>query len=631
MLAPCTPLYLQVLERTLLTTTLVGFHGPIHSSYILTSIATVVGGGTAGITVASRLAEDPTVSVAIIEAGGFYETDNGNYSVIPGLSLSSPFLSTTVPYQQQPLVDWNLVSVPQTGASGRRIHYAQGKTLGGTSGINALAYHRASSGTYQRWADLVGDQSYTFPSLLPYFKKSCHLTPPNFAKRGTPNATVEFDTTAFDKNGGPLEVSWSNWVDTPLTWFQKAFALIGLPVSSENFMSGSIIQKSAWIPSTISPSDAVRSSSQSSFLTRALNTTKITVYTHTQAKKILFNSKRPSPRAVGVSVTSGGKNYMISAKKEVILSAGVFHSPQLLMVSGIVPANKRKKRKKPSADSAAGIGPRATLEKYNISVISDLAGVGQNLWDQILFPVSQVMNIPTAAQLITEPQFAAATKQKYIQDAAGPLSATNAFVAFEKIPSPLRNNFTKTALSTLASLPHDWPEVMYVTGSNLGPNNSGLGLLLVALSGSFSRGTVTLSSADMASPPVINLGWLTDPANVDAQVAVAALKRMRQAWSSIPNITIGPELAPGPSVQSDQAILAYIRNATTTLYHGAGTCAMGKRGDGNAVVDSSARVFGVKGLRVVDYSAAPFAVPGNPQSTIYMLAEKIAHLIRTGG
>ncbi len=241
------------------------------------------------------------------------------------------------------------------------------------------------------------------------------------------------------------------------------------------------------------------------------------------------------------------------------------------------------------------------------------------------------MNLPTAAQLITEPQFAAATKQEYIQEAAGPLSALNDFVAFEKIPSPLRNDFTKTALSTLASLPQDWPEVMYITGSSLGRNGSGLGQIRAVLSGSFSRGTVTLSSADMADPPVINLGWLTDPANVDAQVAVAALKRMRQAWSSIPNISIGPELTPGPSIQSDQAILTYIRNATTTLYHGAGTCAMGKRGDRHAVVDSSARVFGVRGLRVVDNSAAPFAVPGNPQATIYMLAEKIAHLIRNGG
>ena len=271
------------------------------------------------------------------------------------------------------------------------------------------------------------------------------------------------------------------------------------------------------------------------------------------------------------------------------------------------------------------------LEKYNISVINDLAGVGQNLWDQVIFPVVHLMGLPTAAELITEPQYAAETKQEYVEDAAGPLSSMNGFIAFEKIPSNLRNNFTKTALSTLASLPQDWPEVEYVTNSGIGPNGSGLGIILAALSGSFSRGNITISSADTTDPPIIDLGWLTDAADVDAQIAVAAFKRIRQAWSSIPSITIGPELTPGPSVQSDPEILAYIRNASTTLYHAAGTCAMGKQEDKRAVVDSSARVLGVRGLRVVDNSASPFAVPGHPQSTVYMLAEKIAHLIRSGG
>ena len=294
----------------------------------------MIGGGTAGATIASRLAEIPNVSVAIIEAGGFYQEDNGNYSVIPGLALSSPCLSTTVPYEAQPLVDWSLVSTPQAGAGGRRIHYPQGKTLGGSSALNALAYHRASSGTYQRWADLVEDQSYAFANLLPYFKKSCHLTPPDASDRDTHNATIRFDAAAFDKDGGPLQVSWSKWIDSPLTWFQKAFALIGLPVSDENFNSGSIIGNSAWVASTVSFPDAVRSSSQSSFLTQAMSKKRITVHTHTQARKILFDNGHPEAQAVGVAVVTSGEDHIISAGKEVILSAGVFHSPQLLMVSG---------------------------------------------------------------------------------------------------------------------------------------------------------------------------------------------------------------------------------------------------------------------------------------------------------
>ena len=294
----------------------------------------MIGGGTAGITIASRLAEDPTVSVAIIEAGGFYEIDNGNFSVVPGLSLSSPFLSTLTTYQQQPLVDWSLVSVPQSGAAGRQIHFAQGKTLGGSSALNSMAYHRGNSGAYQRWADLADDQSYTFQNLLPYFEKSCHLTPPNDAKRRTPNATVKFDPAVFSSTGGPLQVSWSNWVDPTLTWAQKAFEAIGLPISSSNFNSGSL-SGSAWIPSTVDNSNAERSSSESSFLTQSIYNTSITVYKQTQAKKILFTSNN-GYSASGVSVTTAGLDYTISANKEVILSAGVFHSPQLLMVSGML-------------------------------------------------------------------------------------------------------------------------------------------------------------------------------------------------------------------------------------------------------------------------------------------------------
>ena len=296
---------------------------------MLILVPAVIGGGTAGITLASRLAEESS-SVAILEAGGFYEVDNGNYSVVPGLYFSSPFLAATEDYPQQPLVDWGLVSAPQIGALNRRIHYAQGKTLAGSSALNAMAYHRGSSDSYEMWANLTDDESYTFQNLLPYFQRSCNFTPPNNAKRNTPNATVKFDPNAFSITGGPLQVSYSNWVDPALTWFQRAFASIGLPISDVGFSSGSLVGQAAWITSTINPVNGERSSSQSSFLEQAIPNTNIIVYTQAQATKILFNSKIAS----GVSVSTQGVNYTISANKEVIISAGVFHSPQLLMVSG---------------------------------------------------------------------------------------------------------------------------------------------------------------------------------------------------------------------------------------------------------------------------------------------------------
>jgi choline dehydrogenase len=291
----------------------------------------VIGGGTAGITIASRLAEDPSISVAIVEAGGFYDVDNGNYSVLPGLFPSSPFYATTESFPQQPLMDWGLVSVPQIGALDRKIHYVQGKSLSGSSALNAMVYHRGTFGSCQRWADLTDDESYTFQNLLPYFEKSCHFTPPNDGKRKTPNATVKYDPSVFSDTGGPLQVSYSNWVDPALTWVQRAFEYIGLPISDVGFSSGVLVGKTAWLQSTIDPATGERSSSQKSFLEQAIKNTNIMVYTQAQATKILFNSTVAS----GVSVRTRGVDYIISANKEVILSAGVFHSPQLLMLSGM--------------------------------------------------------------------------------------------------------------------------------------------------------------------------------------------------------------------------------------------------------------------------------------------------------
>lgn len=281
--------------------------------------------------IASRLAE--TFSVAVIEAGGFYEVENGNQSVVPWYSLIMPVLSVSESYPRQPLVDWDLVSVPQTAAGDRRIHFARGKTLGGCSAINTMGYHRPTVGSFQYWADLVGDQSYTWPNVLPYFKKSTHLTPPNLQKRNVQNATVLYDPTAFDNSlNGPIHVSWGNWVDITGTWLSLAMQSIGLPLSPTGFSSGILSGYSGWVTSEIRAEDATRSSSDS-YLRQAIENAQITVYTHTQATRILFDQGSPK-KANGVLVSTAGFEYTISANKEVIVSAGVFHSPQLLMVSG---------------------------------------------------------------------------------------------------------------------------------------------------------------------------------------------------------------------------------------------------------------------------------------------------------
>lgn len=227
-------------------------------------------------------------------------------------------------------MDWDYVSVPQTEALNRQIHYAQGKTLGGSSALNTLAYHRGTVGAFQKWADLVGDQSYTFPNVLNYFKKSTTLSPPDFIKRATPNATFTYDASAFNTPfSGPVQVSWANYVEPTSTWLARALQMIRLPQSSEGFNSGRLSGFSSWITSSVNPRNATRSSSRTAYLdSRSLP--RLSVYRNTRALKILFNRKQ----AIGVSVKGQEREFILKARKEVILAAGAFGSPKLLMVSG---------------------------------------------------------------------------------------------------------------------------------------------------------------------------------------------------------------------------------------------------------------------------------------------------------
>ncbi|KAK3312320.1 hypothetical protein B0H66DRAFT_396827 [Apodospora peruviana] len=570
----------------------------------------VVGGGTAGLTVAARLAASGA-SVGVIEAGGAYELDNGNYSVVPGYAFTEPALAPVEFFPPRPLIDWSLVSQPLTGAAGRRIHYAAGKTLGGSSALNTMAYHRATKGAYQRWASLVGSTAYTWDSLFPYFFKSTKLTPPNFAKRNTPNATFTYDKAAFCTTGpncGPLQVSYAQWVDPTNTWFAVALKFIGLATSSVGFNSGSL-SGGAYTTGTIDPTHATRSSSETSYLRWAIANTGLMVHYRTQALKILFTSGK----ATGVSVVTEGFPYTLTAKKEVIVSAGVFHSPQLLMVSGI--------------------GPQAKLTSLGIPVISNLPGVGQNLQDQIFFAVQNGLTSASTASILADPAQQAVALQQYLNNTSGPYTSAGGYIAFEKLPAASRANFSARTTSLLAALPADMPEIEYLAGGFPGNATAGItttGDLSATLLAPFSRGSVTISSLSMLDSPAIDLGWLKDAA--DAEVAVAAFKRLRQAWSApgLSPVKVGLESRPGAAVQTDAQILQWIRENAIQIWHASSTNAMGMNATAGGVVDKTCKVFGVTGLRVVDISVFPFALPGHPQATVYALAEKIAADIIAG-
>ena len=462
------------------------------------------------------------------------------------------------------------------------------------------------------WADQVGDQSYSFSNLLPYYEKSVHYTPPSFPQ---PNSSNTQDSTTLNSGGAPLEVSFGGYNDPFGTYVQPAMKSIGQALIN-GFQSGRLLG-TAYAPSTIDPKKATRSSSETSFLQSALGVTTLQVYKNTLAQKILFDKHNT---ATGVAVTTGTTDYVLTAKKEVILSAGTFQSPQLLMVSGI--------------------GPKETLQKLGIPIVKELPGVGQNMWDHAFYGTSFRVNMLTNSAGLNNPALAAAAIAAYQQAAAGPLSvASTGVLGWEKLPSEYRAKLSGKTQKDLSAFPADWPEIEFLVASGFYGNGGNVpaadpkdgynyATVATALVAPLSRGSVSISSAKMSDAPVIDPNWLTDPADVD--LAIAAFKRQRQAWAGFGNLTVGGEYYPGGSVQTDEQILGFIRANAGPVWHASSTCKMGKAADAMAVVDSGARVFGVGQLRVVDASAFPFLPPGHPQATVYALAEKIADEILSG-
>lgn len=573
----------------------------------------VVGGGTAGLTIASRLAQrGSNQSVAVVEAGGFYEVDNGNLSVVPGYCT---YFTGWTPENYQPLVDWGITTEPQPGTSNRAHHYPRGKTLGGSSARNFMLYQRPTSDSMQKWADEVGDQSYTFANMLPFFKKSGHYTPPNQAAYTDMSNTQAID--AFSPSGGPLEISFSNEVDQFGTYARKAFVGLGMD-QIDGFNSGKLLG-SAYATSTINPKNAHRSSSESSFLQAALNDgSDLVVYKNTLGQKILFDSNNV---ATGVQVSTGGTfgtrpvNFTLSARKEVILSAGALQSPQLLMVSGI--------------------GPCDEFSDFGIPCISNLPGVGKNMQDHMMFGSSHRVNVQTASAFGNETlaeQFA----QQYLQNASGPLSIfSSSYYGWEKLPEPYRSQLSNQSIQALSAVPSDWPELEWLTvAAYLGDGTNrqtvdpadgyNYGTIATALVAPQSRGTVSLAGPDMKTLPVVDPQWYVNP--TDMELAIQGFKRGRQVWEKLAELRVADpvEYYPGTNVTTDEQIREFISHTSTTVYHASSTCKMGQKEDPMAVLDSNARVYGVQGLRVVDASSFPFLPPGHPQSVVYALAEKIA-------
>ncbi|KAI1471134.1 putative GMC oxidoreductase [Daldinia caldariorum] len=573
----------------------------------------VVGGGQAGLAVAARLAEDKSLTIGVIEAGDFYELTNGNLSEIP--SDAAWFVGKDT-NDWQPAVDWGFITEPQQALNDVKAHYPRGRTLGGSSARNFMAYHLATKGSYDQLAKEADSPAYSFDKFFKYFTKSQKFTPPvgGTYDRFT-NSTPQYDPSKLGTQGA-VSVIYPKYAQPFSTWARKGLEAIGIK-SQRGFESGKLSGGYSYALASIRREENTRESSETAYLRPHLggHNPNLITFISTLAKKVVFDGQK---RATGVLVDTLGLQYTIRARKEVIVSAGAFQSPQLLMVSGI--------------------GPKDILEKYGIEVLQDSPGVGQNMKDHVLIGTSYRVNVRTAAAF-GDPAQAALFEKQYAQG-NGPMTSNGVdLLGWERLPRKLLSNATASALES--SFASDWPDVEYLPDGAFFGNVSNLQLvapndgyqyatMLAGLVATLSKGNVTIRSNDTADLPVINPNWLSHPA--DKEVAIAAFKRTREIWTApaMRPVLIGEEYYPGKSVSTDEEIWRYIQDNFSTIFHAACTCKMGPASDKMSVLDANARVRGVTGLRVVDASSLPILPPGHPVSTIYALAEKIADDIRHG-
>lgn len=412
-----------------------------------------------------------------------------------------------------------------------------------------MLYQRGSAQSYDKWADAVGDSSYNWKNFQPYFKKSVAFRPPSSFR--APNATAQYNPAAYDASGGPLQVGFPNYAQPFASWLQPSLNEIGVP-TVQDFNSGKLMgcQYSA----TTINRDMKRETSETSFLKMAAGRPNLTVIQLALAKKVLFDGNK---RATGVIYQVGPLSFMAKAVREVIVSAGAFQSPQLLMVSGV--------------------GSAATLNRFNIPVIADRRGVGQGMQDHVFFGPSWRVKVQTLTRLANDPVYSVAQfLGPYTLFKQGPLTNDVCdFLGWEKVP---RSLLPPQAAAHLSSrFPADWPELEYISGpgyvgdfSNIVINQPKDGYqyatLLGALVAPLSRGSVTLASADTADLPVVDPNWLTHP--TDVAVAIAAYKRMRAAFAAKAMqgvLADTVEYYPGPQVQSDAEILTTIRKDVMTV------------------------------------------------------------------
>jgi len=521
----------------------------------------VVGAGSAGCVLAARLSENPATRVLLLEAG---PPDDADEIHIPA-AINLLFQST---------YDWNYQTTPQERAAGRSIYWPRGRTLGGSSSISAMIYIRGSRYDYDTWRDEYGCEGWGYTDLLPYFLRAENNS------RGA---------SAFHGAEGPLSVQDPKHKSALTTAFVDAARQSGL--EANNDFNGRKQDGVGFYQ--VTQRGGRRWSAADAYLHPAASRPNLTVQTDALVTGIALAGLR----AVGVNYLLRGVAETARAENEVILACGTVGSPQLLMLSGI--------------------GPADHLRSHNIAVMADSPGVGANLSDHPM--VTAMWHTP---------------KSRGLWEQASPRNLARWQLMHS---GPLTTNVAESGGFSRSDEGLPAPDIQwhalpspYQNGGLTDPSIRALSLL-VTLVAVGSRGRIQLRSADPRHKPVIDPAYLSHGADIEPLVAGIQMAREFAAARPMSKICKS-ELAPGEGVRTDADIRDFIRHSLTTIYHPVGTCAMG--GDSKlaasrltSVVDPDLRVKGIDGLRVVDASVMPTVPRGNTNAPTIAIAEKAADLI----